>query len=88
MRKLLNGEFVPEYDKAIDLTIHTKAPQKWLLIDMETGQEYVGSAEPNEYGKWIRIKDRIKNEAGYSVGKWSDDDDYNGPIIPFRGRLR
>jgi hypothetical protein len=25
---------------------------------METGQEYVGSAKPNKYGKWIRIKDR------------------------------
>lgn len=87
MRKLLNGEFITEYDKAIDLTIHTKAPQKWLLIDMETGQEYIGSAEPNQYGKWIRIKDRVKNEAGYSVGKWSDDDDWH-PITPFFGKSR
>jgi hypothetical protein len=58
MRKLLNGTEVPESDTPIDLTVHTKAPGKWLLIDMETGQEYVGSQEPNEYGKWRRIKDK------------------------------
>ena len=37
MRKLLDGTFVEEYPKSIDLTIHTKAPGKWKLIDMETG---------------------------------------------------
>lgn len=57
MRKLIDGSEVPEYESATDLTIHTKAPHKWLLIDLETGQEYRGSNEPNEYGKWIRTKD-------------------------------
>ncbi len=23
---------------------------------------------------------------GYSTGKWSDDDDWKGPFIPFLGR--
>jgi hypothetical protein len=70
MRKLLDGVYtflprifqgseVPEFDKAVDLTIHTKAPGKWLLIDLETGQEYIGSEKPNLYGKWRRIKDGI-----------------------------
>ena len=58
MRKLLNGTEVPENDTPIELVIHTKAPGKWKLTDMETGQEYVGSLELNEYGHWIRIKDR------------------------------
>ena len=58
MRKLLNGTEVPENDTTIELVIHTKAPGKWKLTDMETGQEYVGSLELNEYGHWIRIKDR------------------------------
>jgi len=58
MRKLLNGTEVPESDTAIDLIVHTKAPSKWKLIDMETGQEYVGSTEITKYGRWIRIKDR------------------------------
>ena len=56
MRKLLDGSFVPETEKAVDLTIHTKAPEKWLLIDLETGQKYLGSEKPNLYGKWKRIK--------------------------------
>lgn len=58
MRKLLDGSMVEETEIAVDLTIHTKAPGKWLLIDLETGQEYLGSKEPNLYGKWKRIKER------------------------------
>lgn len=72
-RKLLNNVYtflpkmyqdaeVDEFDKAVDLTIHTKAPGKWLLIDLETGQEYIGSEIPNLYGKWRRIKDKYKND--------------------------
>ena len=66
MRKLLNGEEVPENDNPIDLAVHTKAPGKWKLIDMETGEEYVGSDQLNVYafwkyeevkfGNWIKIK--------------------------------
>jgi len=68
MRKLLNGEEVPETHTPIDLMVHTKAPGKWKLTDMETGEEYVGSDELNVYGywkhksinfgHWIRIKDK------------------------------
>ena len=42
---------------AVDLTIHTKCPEKWLLIDLETGQEYRGQVIPNEYGIWKRVKE-------------------------------
>lgn len=56
--KLYQGAEVPEYEEAVDLTVHTKAPGKWLLIDLETGQEYIGSKEPNKYGKWMRLKDK------------------------------
>ena len=58
MRTLLHGQEVPDSDNPIDLIVHTKAPGKWLLIDMETGQEYIGSPEMTQYGHWIRIKDR------------------------------
>lgn len=52
---------VEEYPSPIDLTIHTKAPGKWLLIDMETGQKYIGLPQPSEYGKWLRLdKDTIE----------------------------
>lgn len=70
MRKLLNGSEVEEFEKAIDLTIHTKAPAKWLLIDLETGQEYMGSDKPNLYGKWKRIKDAVKGKSDQSTGMW------------------
>ena len=63
MRKLLNGKQVVEYNSAIDLTIHTKAPEKWMLIDMETGQKYIGSDKPNLYGKWKRVKDRTDSSS-------------------------
>jgi len=60
-RTLLDGREVEAFDAAVDLTIHTKCPEKWLLIDLETGQEYIGSEKPNLYGKWKRIKDVEKN---------------------------
>ena len=63
MRNLLDGTEIESYENPIDLTIHTKAPGKWKLIDMETGQEYIGSVEPNKYGKWIRIKEKLKPNA-------------------------
>ena len=63
MRILLDkygyGTQVEELDSPIDLIIHTKAPGKWRLIDMETGQEYIGLASPGEYGSWIRVKNKV-----------------------------
>jgi hypothetical protein len=46
-----------EIDEAIDLVIHTKCPEKWLLIDRETGQAYVGNAN----GSWHRLEPVIKD---------------------------
>lgn len=71
-RKLLDGSEVPDYDHPIDLIIHTKAPGKWKLIDLETGQEYIGSdmAHPTfaemlrgkvmncKIGSWLKTKQR------------------------------
>jgi len=54
--KMYQGAQVQSYEKAINLTIHTKAPGKWLLIDLETGQEYIGMYAPDEWGAWKRIK--------------------------------
>ena len=70
IRKLLNGSTVSEFDEAVDLIIHTKAPGKYKIIDLETGEEYVGSEIKNEsfapvliekvnrgkIGQWIKIK--------------------------------
>ena len=49
---------VEETEDPINLTIHTRCPEKWMLIDMETGQKYIGSATPNLYGKWKRLTEK------------------------------
>ena len=72
IRKLLNGSTVSELDEAVDLIIHTKAPGKYKIIDLETGEEYVGSEIIYEsfdpiliekvirgiIGQWIKIKSK------------------------------
>jgi hypothetical protein len=45
-----------EFDKSVDLVVHTKSPGKWLLIDRETGQVYKG----NSSGHWDRLDPIIK----------------------------
>lgn len=71
-RKLKDGSEIESFEKPVDLIIHTKAPAKWLIIDLETGQEYLGSDFSNEnfaeklrqrvqagkIGSWIKIKDK------------------------------
>lgn len=37
--------------KSVTLTVKTKCPEKWLLVDRETGQVYQGSEE----GHWNRL---------------------------------
>ena len=74
-RILIDGTEVESYDHPIDLIIHTKCPAKWKLIDMETGEEYLGSQMAHQtfaevlrekvmnckIGSWV--KTRKKNEA-------------------------
>ena len=68
-RNLINGKKAKSYPDPIDLVVHTRAPEKWKLIDLETGQEYIGTAEPNEYGCWVRVKDREYSDTEYYVDK-------------------
>ncbi len=48
-------EFI-EFDSPVDLVVHTKCPEKWLLIDRETGEIYQGSPA----GHWDRLDPVIK----------------------------
>jgi len=41
-RKLITGEEVSELKESKTLTVYTKCPEKWKLIDMETGEVYIG----------------------------------------------
>jgi hypothetical protein len=54
MRKLLNGVQVYELDEPVTLTVYTKCPMKYKLVDMETGEEYVGqNPDKNKYS-WAK----------------------------------
>lgn len=52
-RVLLDGEEVKVHEDIVDLSIHTRVPEKWILIDMETGQVYRGSDNQEKYKRWI-----------------------------------
>lgn len=46
-RTLLDGRDVPELEKAVTLKVYTKCPEKYMLIDMQTGERYIGYSDPN-----------------------------------------
>jgi hypothetical protein len=52
MRELINGGKALEHTEAVSLTVKTKAPSKWILIDSETGQVYRGADKMTPYGPW------------------------------------
>lgn len=45
-RKLVDGNFATELEKSVELKIKTRCPEKWLLIDLETGERYIGHIDP------------------------------------------
>jgi hypothetical protein len=45
-------------DNPITLTVKTKSPTKWLLIDRETGQIFQGSPK----GHWDKLEPIIKEQ--------------------------
>jgi hypothetical protein len=53
-----NAKKFEELAEPIDLIIHTKSPEKWILIDRETGETYKG----NIGGYWDRLDPVIKNK--------------------------
>jgi hypothetical protein len=53
-RTLKNGQSVPELEEPITLVIKTKCPEKWLLIDNETGEAYTPYSTPGSL-QWKKI---------------------------------
>lgn len=43
-RKLLDGSVVPDRPDEVTLTLRTRAPEKWIAVDLETGQAWLGSS--------------------------------------------
>lgn len=56
-RTLINGTEVPELDIPIVLTVKTKCPWKYKLIDMETGQVYIGRMAQAGELDWIKFNE-------------------------------
>ena len=46
----------------IDLVVHTKSPEKWILLDKETGEIYQGSIG----GYWDRLDPVIKDSQNFT----------------------
>lgn len=54
IRKSFEQE-VPELEKAITLSVFTKVPLKWILIDTETLQVYKGTNNKEIGKQWKKI---------------------------------
>jgi hypothetical protein len=64
-RILKDGSEVDSFDAPVELIIHTKAPEKWKLVDLETGEEYVGSEIGTNFAEILRTK--VENG---NIGTW------------------
>jgi hypothetical protein len=53
-RQLLDGSSVEEQVTAVELSIKTKCPAKWLLVDRETGEIYTAYPTPGPR-QWKKI---------------------------------
>ena len=53
-RNCIDAE-IPELDKAISLSVYTKVPSKWILIDTETLDVYKGSNNLEIGKQWQKI---------------------------------
>ena len=54
-RKLQDGVQVYELEEPVELVVKTRAPMKWLLIDRETGEQYIGASPKENEKHWNRI---------------------------------
>ncbi|MCF8135572.1 MAG: hypothetical protein K9J32_08825 [Synechococcus lacustris] len=55
-RILRDGSQAEAFETPVDLVIHTKCPEKWKLVDMETGEEYLGSEIITDFAETLRSK--------------------------------
>lgn len=54
-RKLQDGTVVPQLEAPVTATLITKCPEKWLLIDEETGVHYRPSGKSDVGQQWKRV---------------------------------
>lgn len=58
-RALKSGRLVPEHKDEIALKIDTRVPMKYVLVDLETGDTWEGTAR----GSWTRAAAQTRDEA-------------------------
>ena len=54
MRKLVDGTEAVELEYPVTLTVYTKCPEKWMLVDKETGAVYLGYATEGK-NSWRKV---------------------------------
>ena len=96
-RKLIDGREAQELEQPIKLLIETKCPSKWKIVDMETGQAYIGTNNNKKFQYWQPVDDnRLKNietelkELNKKLSKHKDfiDDTYEGLKNPINAARR
>jgi hypothetical protein len=55
-RTLKDGTVVQELDRVKILEVKTKCPEKWKLVDLETGEQYIGYTTDGSLS-WKKIPD-------------------------------
>ena len=53
-RTLLDGQDVEELDNAVTLRVYTKCPEKYMLIDLQTGERYIGTKSDSN-NDWKKV---------------------------------
>lgn len=56
-RTLKDGTVVPELANAITLQVYTRCPEKYMLVDLETGEQYRGIASEGKHS-WQKINNK------------------------------
>lgn len=70
-RTLLDGTQAKEYSDPVSITVYTKAPGKWKLTDMETGEQYIADSVSAKASVLTMIQmGVIKNVSKYTHGTW------------------
>lgn len=54
MIKLQDGTEVNELDQTVELKVTTRCPDKWLLVDRETGEAYTPHHNIDRY-QWKKV---------------------------------
>ena len=50
------GRSIPTTKHPVGLPLYTRCPSKWVLVDTETGQTYLG----NPKGYWDKLEPKVR----------------------------